>query len=716
MFIRPSTAARRRDRWVRAATIGALVLGPTSLALTPSVAIAATSPTSSAPSLADALKGPGANVTGASFVALPGGGTPHGTNDGLGSFPTQGPDFSILTSGDVDSADDPNSSGSTSTDLGGGPVHGDTSLDVSILKVDLSVPSTANCLTIDFQFFSEEYPEWVNTQYNDAFIAELDNNTWSTAGSTISAPDNFAFDPTNNVISINAAGNTSMTAANAAGTTYDGATPLLSAATPVGSGAHSVYLSIFDQGDHVLDSAVFLDNLRVGWVPDPETQCVPGAQPKNFGLTLDPASATKTAGDTHQVTATLTDLEASSPLAGGTVLFEASGANSAAGSDVTDGAGEATFSYTGGNVGLDNIGACYDANGSGSCDSDEVFASASVTWTNPPPTNDTGGPYSGDEGSSVALDASATDPGGDTLSHTWSYAPVSGVDAGATCSFADANALDTTVTCTDDGLYELTLSTSDDVNPTVTDTADLTIGNVAPEITGITTPAASHAVGTPVSLDATYLDPGSNDSHTATVDWGDSSTSTPAASGGSVSDSHTYSSAGIYTICVTVTDDDGGADNECAESYVVVNDPSAGFITGGGWIDAPAGSFPAEPSASGPVRFGFVSKYQKGATTPSGSTEIQFRAGGLNFHSSAYEWLVVAGSKANYQGSGTVNGESGYRFIVSAVDGGSSGPDRFRVKIWDANTDTVVFDNQIGTADETAVTTAISRGSIVIHK
>jgi hypothetical protein len=35
--------------------------------------------------------------------------------------------------------------------------------------------------------------------------------------------------------------------------------------------------------------------------------------------------------------------------------------------------------------------------------------------------------------------------------------------------------------------------------------------------------------------------------------------------------------------------------------------------------------------------FGFVSKYKKGATVPTGQTEFMFQAGDLNFHSSSYQ-------------------------------------------------------------------------------
>ena len=61
----------------------------------------------------------------------------------------------------------------------------------------------------------------------------------------------------------------------------------------------------------------------------------------------------------------------------------------------------------------------------------------------------------------------------------------------------------------------------------------------------------------------------------------------------------------------------------------------------------------------GKANFGFVSKYQKGAKVPTGETEFQFKAGDLNFHSTAYEWLVIAGAKAQYKGIGTVNGNAG---------------------------------------------------------
>lgn len=234
----------------------------------------------SALEIAQAIAADPSTVVGAEFLELPPSGTPTAVATGfLAGFPRDGADYGILTSGDANLADDANTSGSSGTANGGNPVRGNTDYDVTVLRIDLDVPSGVNCLVgIEFRFLSDEYPEFVGTAFNDAFILELDATSWTTSGSEISAPDNFAFDPTGSVISINAAGGTSMTAAAAEGTTYDGATPVLTAATPITPGMHSLYISIFDQGDQIYDSAVFLDNLRFGTVADVATECRPGAQ------------------------------------------------------------------------------------------------------------------------------------------------------------------------------------------------------------------------------------------------------------------------------------------------------------------------------------------------------------------------------------------------------------------------------------------------------
>jgi hypothetical protein len=244
----------------------------------PATANAAITPTRSASDIAGAIAdGPnGPKINGASFVAIPPGGNPTAVSDSpLTSFPLTGSSYGLLTTGDANLADDPNLAGNAGANDGGVAVRGSSDRDVTILKIDLSVPSNANCVSVDFRFLSEEFPEFVGKSVNDAFVAELDNSSWTTSASVVTAPNNFAFDPTGAVVSINSTGATSVAAANSTGTTYDAASTALRASTPATPGNHSLFLSIFDQGDNVYDSAVFVDRLTV--TKTAASACKPGA-------------------------------------------------------------------------------------------------------------------------------------------------------------------------------------------------------------------------------------------------------------------------------------------------------------------------------------------------------------------------------------------------------------------------------------------------------
>jgi Divergent InlB B-repeat domain len=249
----------------------------------PALATITTTRTSS--TIATAIVADTSTISSSSFQEIaPTGGLgeePNAVSDSvLGGFATNGSNYGILTTGDATLADDANGSDSDGVGLGGdngGVVRGDNDFDVTVLQVNLNVPANVNCMTVDFRFLSEEYPEFVGGSVNDAFVAELDTSNWTTDSATaeVTAPNNFAFDQNGNPITVNAAGAATMTAGDAIGTTYDGATPLLAASTPVSSGAHSLYLSIFDQGDDIYDSAVFLDNVRFS--NRPAGTCVTGA-------------------------------------------------------------------------------------------------------------------------------------------------------------------------------------------------------------------------------------------------------------------------------------------------------------------------------------------------------------------------------------------------------------------------------------------------------
>jgi hypothetical protein len=172
----------------------------------------------------------------------------------------------------------------------------------------------------------------------------------------------------------------------------------------------------------------------------------------------------------------------------------------------------------------------------------------------------------------------------------------------------------------------------------------------------------------------------------------------------------------VYDLCVRGTDAIGNV-GAPACTPLVVYDPSAGFVTGGGWIQSPAGAYTADPSLQGKATFGFVSKYSPGASVPSGNTQFQFHAASMEFRSIAYDWLVVSGARAQYKGTGALNGQAGYSFMLTAIDGqqsGGAGVDRFRLKVWGPNG--IAYDNQLNAPDSDDPTTAIGGGSIVIHK
>jgi probable HAF family extracellular repeat protein len=255
--------------------------------------------------------------------------------------------------------------------------------------------------------------------------------------------------------------------------------------------------------------------------------------------------------------------------------------------------------------------------------------------------------------------------------------------------------------------------------------------NAAPAVTVIALPTAPVPVGTSVSVTASFIDANPTDTHTANVTWDDGTTAPLSVSetggAGNARASHTYTMPGVYTVQVSVSDGDLAGMRSSSDdqpSYIVVYDPAAGFVTGGGWIDSPIGSClwsgcASDGSTVGKAAFGFVSRYKTGVSRPTGNTEFQFKAGGLAFSSTSYQWLVIAGARAQFKGVGEINGSAGtYGFMLTAIDGAldGGGSDRFRIKIWDTATGAIVYDNKIGLAEGSDEATALAAGSIVIHK
>jgi hypothetical protein len=172
-------------------------------------------------------------------------------------FPTDGGTFAILATGLAADASLPDDSGNHSTTLG--DLNNNAGRDFVRLHLQLNVPADVNCVTFDFAYYSEEFPEYVGSQFNDAFTAQLNDPTNVVSGTVVTAPGNFALDTLGNQISVN----TVFGVTGPTGTTYDGVTPLLRASTGVTPSATvDLYFSIQDLGDSVWDSAVFIDRFR----------------------------------------------------------------------------------------------------------------------------------------------------------------------------------------------------------------------------------------------------------------------------------------------------------------------------------------------------------------------------------------------------------------------------------------------------------------------
>jgi hypothetical protein len=169
--------------------------------------------------------------------------------------------------------------------------------DYTELLVKLKAPTNVNSYSFDFQFFSAEYPVYVCTEFNDEFLVLQESHT------EFATPTNIAFDMQKNPVTVNNGFFTVCTnesskpqtqhcqhpVSDIAGTGFDdppaGASPLppgfpplpggldtpggatgwLTTTSPVTPGEDVVlHFIIFDEGDHVLDSAVLIDNFRWG--------------------------------------------------------------------------------------------------------------------------------------------------------------------------------------------------------------------------------------------------------------------------------------------------------------------------------------------------------------------------------------------------------------------------------------------------------------------
>ncbi|MDX1524548.1 MAG: choice-of-anchor L domain-containing protein, partial [Anaerolineae bacterium] len=313
----------------------------------------------------------------------------------LGLFPKAGQSFTILSTGLAVSADDPDDNNGELLSVPD-PVDDKTFVldglnnnqgnDLVQFSLILQPPPGKTSLSFDFAFYSEEFPDYIDSEFNDVFVAELGAEPFNSqlsidSQNQASAPNNIAFDPNGDLISINAAFGFDPAHPNpATGTTYDGTSGLLRATgclpeeRPTGNVV--LILSITDIGDELLDTAVFLDNFQWG---EPDT-CQAGATQ----LTLDvlPETATLPVGDFHTVIAGVIDDEGNA-VEGQQLGVTVTGANPTGGLVTTDAGGQALFTYAGTNAGSDVITVWIDENLNGLPDETELAEVVTAEWEVP---------------------------------------------------------------------------------------------------------------------------------------------------------------------------------------------------------------------------------------------------------------------------------------------------------------------------------------------
>ena len=323
-----------------------------------------------------------------------------------------------------------------------------------------------------------------------------------------------------------------------------------------------------------------------------------------------------------------------------------------------------------------------------------------VRLTLNPVTTSAGGPYSVPEGGAVVLTGSGSSELAGVFNYAWDLDNDGSYETNGQSVTFSAAGRDGPETQT----VGLRACHSDGACATASTT--VSIDNVAPSVGPVSGPTAPLMAGGSVNIAAAFSDPGTADTHAASIDWGDgSSAGSVSESGGSgtVTGSHIYMDGGLYTVTVTVTDDDGGS-GQATFRYVIV-EGAANKVTGGGWVSTPGGK----------VNFGLNAGFKKGSTQPDGQTQVS--GDGIDFHSSSYRYLVVVGDTAWYAGTGTLGGTGSYSFLVTVKDGGNGGMlDMVRIKIWDPSNGNVILDTQPGDPDDAPPTSVLGGGNLTIHK
>ncbi|MBP7998732.1 MAG: DUF11 domain-containing protein [Chloroflexi bacterium] len=261
-----------------------------------------------------------------------------------------------------------------------------------------------------------------------------------------------------------------------------------------------------------------------------------------------------------------------------------------------DGSAPQTFNYAAGTTSFSETHQYLDDNPTGTSSDDYTISlmltdddtgsdtdNTTFTVSNVAPTLSAVAATNVNENGTTTLTGTITDPGTlDTFSLVVNWgdgsAPQTFNYAAGTNSFSETHTyLDDNPTGTPVDNVTINLTLTDDDTGSDTDSDTITVSNVAPTLSGVTATANVNE-GSAVTLSGTITDPGTLDTFSLVVDWGDGSapqTFNYAAATTTFSETHTYQDdnptgtpSDNVTISLTLTDDDTGSDTDSASVTV----------------------------------------------------------------------------------------------------------------------------------------------------
>ncbi len=258
----------------------------------------------SALAMANAIFGTGVTVTSASYSGDNNSSAIYSNGDALSPDATPGDTGVILSTGRANrftqNNGDPNRSSSTSTNTSGvnndsnfNAAAGTNTYDASFLEVDFTSAS-AGFMSMQFIFASEEYPEYVNSLYQD-MVGVWVNGTQV----DLTVGDGDA-DPSN----LNASDNSNLFINNTNddyNTEMDGFTVTMTLTIPINAGTNSIKIGIADVGDSSYDSNLLIagNSLQTALLANDDSASVNPTGSKTIDVL---ANDTNTTGGTLTVT------------------------------------------------------------------------------------------------------------------------------------------------------------------------------------------------------------------------------------------------------------------------------------------------------------------------------------------------------------------------------------------------------------------------------